>query len=355
MNDENKLLNELTKLRKKVADLEKSEAEHKQLEFDCKISKDRLLLRNKISKTLLSSNVANMYEEILSMVLEEMKSRFGYFGYIDNYGNLACPSMTKGIWDQCAITDKSMIFHKENWGGLWGRSLLEKKSLISNQLQGIPKGHMQIKRALACPIIHENRLIGQIVLADKSSDYTDNDIIKLEDIIEFIAPILKIILEKDLEIERRIRVEEALIMREEKYKLLFKNAPVNYQSLNKDGNILEVNNSWLDNLGYRIDEVIGVWFGEFLHPEQKEIFRELFPLNIQKKEIISGVEFTLKRKDGSCFIAEYTARIGRDTNGKFLSTHCTFQDITARRKAEKALKISEELYHGLFETNQAVK
>ena len=136
---------------------------------------------------------------------------------------------------------------------------------------------------------------------------------------------------------------------EEQYKLMFDNAPIGYQSLDKNGCILDVNKAWLDSLGYQRDEVIGVWFGEFLHHDQKDIFQKLFPVNIQSREPIHGVEFTLKRKDGSFIIAEYTARIGGDAEGRFVRTHCVLQDITERKQAEEALRKSEERYRMLFE------
>jgi two-component system cell cycle sensor histidine kinase/response regulator CckA len=145
--------------------------------------------------------------------------------------------------------------------------------------------------------------------------------------------------------------EEALRESEEKFKLMFDNAPISYQSLDKNGCILEVNKAWLDSLGYQRDEVIGEWFGEFLHHDQKEIFRKLFPVNIQSHEPIYGVEFTLKRKDGSYIIVEYTARIGRDAEGGFVRTHCIFLDITERKRAEKALRESEAFKNTIIESS----
>ena len=61
-------------------------------------------------------------------------------------------------------------------------------------------------------------------------------------------------------IERK-QALETLRQNEERFRLMFENAPVGYQSLDAKGCFLEVNDSWLNMLGYTRDEVIGRWFG----------------------------------------------------------------------------------------------
>ena len=142
---------------------------------------------------------------------------------------------------------------------------------------------------------------------------------------------------------------QSLKQSEQKFHLLFDNAPIGYQSLEKNACFLEVNQAWLDILGYERQEVIGKWFGDFLPPEMVEIFRERFKENIQSRELIPSVEFPLKKKDGSIVLVDYMARIGRDDQGHFLRTHCAFSDITEKKKSEQALRESEEKYRSLVE------
>ena len=135
---------------------------------------------------------------------------------------------------------------------------------------------------------------------------------------------------------------------EEKFRLLFEKVPLGYQSLDKDGCILEVNRSWLDMLGYRKEEVVGQWFGDFLHPDEIGDFKENFPKYRDLNEIIRDVEFRLQRKDGSYLLAEYTANMGRDDQGRFVQSHCVFQDISERRIMEKSLHENRENYQYLL-------
>lgn len=151
------------------------------------------------------------------------------------------------------------------------------------------------------------------------------------------------------DINDRKQAEEALRQSEQRFHLLFDNTPIGYQSLDQNGRFLDVNQAWLDILGYKRHEVIGKWFGDFLPPELGDIFREKFKQNMQSQGLVENVEFPLVRKDGSIVLADYMARIGRDKNGRFLRTHCVFSDITEKKRTEQALRDSEEKYRELVE------
>jgi PAS domain S-box-containing protein len=124
------------------------------------------------------------------------------------------------------------------------------------------------------------------------------------------------------------------------FKQLYEKAPLSYQSLDENGNFIEINQAWLDTLGYSREEVIGRNFSEFLAPEWRSHFRDNFPKLKAIGEIL-GVEFKMVRKDGSSIIVSLYGKIGKDNQGLFLQTHCIFQDITKQRQTEQALRSLE--------------
>jgi PAS domain S-box-containing protein len=134
----------------------------------------------------------------------------------------------------------------------------------------------------------------------------------------------------------------------ETYRLLYENAPMAYQSLDADGNIIEVNNTWLVKLGYKKEDVIGKWFGSFLSPESVERFKINFPKFLVADEV-SNVEFEMVRSDKSQITVSFDGKIGYDLNGNFKQTHCIFKDITAQKIVENALMESEKYYKTIFE------
>jgi PAS domain S-box-containing protein len=137
------------------------------------------------------------------------------------------------------------------------------------------------------------------------------------------------------------RTKEALQDSQFRFQLLYERVPLAYQSLDENGNCIEVNPSWLSTLGYTREEVIGKSFGDFLHPEWKEHFKENF-LRFKAVGEILGVEFKMVKKDGSLILVSFHGKVGKNKFGDFQQTHCIFQDITEHKRVEEALKESHE-------------
>ena len=143
-------------------------------------------------------------------------------------------------------------------------------------------------------------------------------------------------------------VQDQLKKSEERFRALFDKAPLGYQSLDIDGRFVDVNQQWLDTLGYARDEVIGKWFGDFLHPAYREAFRQGFQLFISQGETHS--EYEMLHKNGSVIFVSFEGKARYDADGAFKQTHCILQDITRQKTAEEELRISEAKYRHLFET-----
>jgi PAS domain S-box-containing protein len=139
---------------------------------------------------------------------------------------------------------------------------------------------------------------------------------------------------------KQFRAEELLRENEERFQLLFNNAPLGYQSLDINGNFIAVNQKWLDTLGYSRDEVIGKWFGDFLSPSYQDGFRKRFPIFKANGSIHS--EFEMIHKNNNKLFIAFDGNIGHTPNGEFKQTHCILQDITVQKQYEENLKTSEE-------------
>ncbi|PKL15804.1 MAG: hypothetical protein CVV49_19555 [Spirochaetae bacterium HGW-Spirochaetae-5] len=141
--------------------------------------------------------------------------------------------------------------------------------------------------------------------------------------------------------------EVALQKSEQRFYELFEKAPLGYQSLDSDGKFLAVNEAWLGTLGYKLEEVVGKWFGDFLAPEYVQTFKERFPLFKAQGQIHS--EFYMLHKNGNRVYIAFDGRIGYNPDGSFQKTHCILRDDTERKRTEEALKAKNEEFESTNE------
>ena len=126
-----------------------------------------------------------------------------------------------------------------------------------------------------------------------------------------------------------------------KFKTLYENAPLPHQSLDGDGNIMNVNPAWLDTLGYERKKVIGAPFSSFLHADWKPHFDKNFPA-FKKRGYVHDVQFRMKHKKGHYIVVTFEGCIGYAPDGSFRQTYCVFKDITHQKELEDVLRKKEK-------------
>lgn len=136
-------------------------------------------------------------------------------------------------------------------------------------------------------------------------------------------------------------------------KFFFENAPVAFQSLNANGELVLVNRYWLESMGYTKEEVIGKNFTEFLSPASANFFQNNFDKITQQVDF-DGFEIELVTKSGEIKEVIYSGQCEFDDKGQFIKTNCFFKDVTSIRRVEKAFRDSEERAGVLIETHRDV-
>jgi len=138
------------------------------------------------------------------------------------------------------------------------------------------------------------------------------------------------------------RAENVLLEREKRYRLLYDNNPLSYQSLSERGLFNEVNSAWLKMTGYETDDVIGRPFLDFVSDDYKDVVRENFPKLIKKGEI-QVPDLELVTSDGQKIHVTLFGRASVDEETGLMKTHCLLHDITERTRMEDALKKGAQL------------
>ena len=135
----------------------------------------------------------------------------------------------------------------------------------------------------------------------------------------------------------------ALRKSEERYRTLYKKTPLPLHSLNEAGIIEHVSDSWLELLGYSRDEVVGRPITNFMTGESIRHRSEVVWPDFLKRGEAKDVEYRLITKSGQTVDVLMSGRVERDAQGRFSYVLGGVIDITARKKAEEALRQSQKL------------
>jgi two-component system cell cycle sensor histidine kinase/response regulator CckA len=314
--------------------------ERKRAEEALRESERKLTIRNKITEIFLIIPENEIYGEVLKVILENMASKYGVFGYIGEDGAFVCQSITRDIWDQCQISDKDIVFPRETWGGIWGKALIEKKTFYSNESFSVPQGHIPILRALDVPIIHQGEVIGNLLVGNKPTDYDEKDQELLETIANYIAPILHARLQRDQQEATRKQKEEALKESEEKYRLLVENA-TDAIFIAQDGVIKFPNPKTEEVIGYTQEELAKIPFVDLIHTEDRDIVFERHKRRLKGEEPPSTCSFRIISKAGEELWAQLNTVLitweGRAATLNFL------RDVTEQRRLESQLQHAQRM------------
>lgn len=148
------------------------------------------------------------------------------------------------------------------------------------------------------------------------------------------------------DISERKKFEEALRISEEKYSTIFNCSPDPICLYNLDERLyVEVNDAWLQKMGYERQEVIGRSASELNLLEEND--RHLIIDRACEKEKIRNMEIKFYSKNGEPLIGLFSSEV-IEMNGRRYLLSVT-KDITKRKKAEEALRVAEDKFARAFE------
>jgi PAS domain S-box-containing protein len=122
---------------------------------------------------------------------------------------------------------------------------------------------------------------------------------------------------------------------------LYARTPAALHATDRDGTLVAVSDRWLELFGYQRTDVLGRHIRDFYVPEQGALGDDHLSV-LQAAGGIRTAERRIWRGDGEIRDVEATYEIERDKFGRLERILVSLNDITARKRAESALRASEE-------------
>jgi PAS domain S-box-containing protein len=149
--------------------------------------------------------------------------------------------------------------------------------------------------------------------------------------------------------EKKLKESEKWLREsEERFRDLFENSVLGIYKTTPDGRILMANPALVRMLGYTSFEELAQ------RNLEEEGFEPAYPRSDFKNQLeckgeVTGLESAWKRRDGTFLFVRENARAIRDNSGTILYYEGTVEDITERKKAEKAFQKERDKLRALFE------
>jgi len=151
------------------------------------------------------------------------------------------------------------------------------------------------------------------------------------------------------DITERRQAEEALCSSEGKYRSILDNISEGYFECDINGKIVFVNDSGCAMTGYDRETLFRTHYRQFTTPETKKNIQDTFQAVIRTGEHSTMEDYEIIRADGAIRVHQLNVKLIRDAEGRPSGFRVVARDITERKKAEEAMRRSEEKYRSIMD------
>ena len=145
------------------------------------------------------------------------------------------------------------------------------------------------------------------------------------------------------------QTEAALRKSEELFRAIFQEADIGIAQVDLHGRFMESNSALEELLGYTADELCAMTVTELTHPDDRDADQESYQELMVGKRDVYRRENRYYRRDGQLVWAHLTVSAVWADGGKLAFAISMFEDITARKQVEEALRANEERYRIVVE------
>lgn len=163
-----------------------------------------------------------------------------------------------------------------------------------------------------------------------------------------IGPAIEAALERERAHAEKIKAESALAASERRFRSLVQNSSDLVTIVAPDGTILYASDSAERIVGYSPSSLVGTSLLEYLEQSDVSSVRGLLENGNGKSSVAGPIEFSLRRADGSpVWLEAVGTNLLNDATIRGVVLNA--RDVSERKRADRALRESEERYRDLFD------
>ncbi len=147
----------------------------------------------------------------------------------------------------------------------------------------------------------------------------------------------------------RKQAEVALRESEERFRLLYDEAPFGYHEIDLDCRIVNINRTECEMLGYTREEMLGHPVVDFIAEDNRETALNSARMKLRGEKPLVPTERPFVTRSGERLVVAIQERFRFGPDGRVIGMRSTITDVTARKQAEAALVRSERRARALFE------
>ncbi len=146
------------------------------------------------------------------------------------------------------------------------------------------------------------------------------------------------------DITERKRTEAQLQASEERFRKIFEEGPVGMVIADLNFSLIQANAAFCNMLGYTKEELVGMTVFNLTYPEDREKNKNLLNQAINGEISYYQLDKRYIKKNGQLLWGSVAVSFFYNENGKPLYCIAKIEDITERKRIEKALKKSQQQY-----------
>jgi two-component system, sensor histidine kinase and response regulator len=215
-----------------------------------------------------AENIHDFLDYALAQAIELTGSKIGYiYYYHEDRKEFVLNTWSREVMPECAIADPQTCYELDKTG-IWGEAVRQRQPIIVNDFQaahplkkGYPEGHVQLLKFMTVPIFKGGDIVGVVGLANKKTDYDENDVLQAV-----------LLMEAVWKVTERLQAEEALRESKTFLNLLLEAIPIPVFYKDREGRYLGFNKAYETFYGQSKEQLIGKTVFDISPPELAKVY-----------------------------------------------------------------------------------